>query len=166
MGISNPELNNLINQLLQLYAKKGELQLTTTGKNPTYIAILSQINHTKKTIIENVNNLISSASIYEVDLIDRITTFDKKINKLPEAEKDYLILRRKYEYNEQTSIYLQQKRYEVSLAKAGTESDHKVIDFARLDSEEPISPRKSLAYFIALIFGYYTYYLYIIKRFF
>jgi len=153
MGISNPELNNLINQLLQLYAKKGELQLTTTGKNPTYIAILSQINHTKKTIIENVNNLISSASIYEVDLIDRITTFDKKINKLPEAEKDYLILRRKYEYNEQTSIYLQQKRYEVSLAKAGTESDHKVIDFARLDSEEPISPRKSLANFIALIFG-------------
>ena len=167
MGISNPELNNLINQLLQLYAKKGELQLTTTGKNPTYIAILSQINHTKKTIIENVNNLISSASIYEVDLIDRITTFDKKINKLPEAEKDYLILRRKYEYNEQTSIYLQQKRYEVSLAKAGTESDHKVIDFARLDSEEPISPRKSLAYFIALLFGILTtYYLYIIKRFF
>ena len=153
MGISNPELNNLINQLLQLSAKKGELQLTTTDKNPTYIAILSQINHTKKTIIENVNNLISSASIYEVDLIDRITTFDKKINKLPEAEKDYLILRRKYEYNEQTSIYLQQKRYEVSLAKAGTESDHKVIDFARLDSEEPISPRKSLAYFMALIFG-------------
>ena len=153
MGISNPELNNLINQLLQLYAKKGELQLTTTAKNPNYIAILSQINHTKKTIIENVNNLISSASIYEVDLIDRITTFDKKINKLPKAEKDYLILRRKYEYNEQTSIYLQQKRYEVSLAKAGTESDHKVIDFARLDSEEPISPRKSLAYFIALIFG-------------
>jgi len=153
MGISNPELNNLINQLLQLYAKKGELQLTTTAKNPNYIAILSQINHTKKTIIENVNNLISSASIYEVDLIDRITTFDKKINKLPKAEKDYLILRRKYEYNEQTSIYLQQKRYEVSLAKAGTESDHKVIDFARLDSEEPISPRKNLAYFIALIFG-------------
>ncbi|MBT3611643.1 MAG: polysaccharide biosynthesis tyrosine autokinase [Flavobacteriales bacterium] len=153
MGISNPELNSLINQLLQLYAKKGELQLTTTGKNPTYIAVLSQINHTKKTIIENVNNLISSASIYEVDLIDRITTFDKKINKLPEAEKDYLILRRKYEYNEQTAIYLQQKRYEASLAKAGTESDHKVIDLARLDSEKPISPRKSLAYFIALLFG-------------
>jgi len=153
MGISNPELNNLINQLLQLYAKKGELQLTTTGKNPTYIAVLSQINHTKKIIIENVNNLISSASIYEVDLIDRITIFDKKINKLPEAEKDYLILRRKYEYNEQTAIYLQQKRYEASLAKAGTESDHKVIDFARLDSEKPTSPRKSLTYFIALLFG-------------
>ena len=153
MGISNPELNNLINQLLQLYAKKGELQLTTTEKNPNYIAILSQINHTKKTIIENVNNLISSALIYEVDLINRVTTFNKKINKLPEAEKDYLILRREYEYNEQTAIYLQQKRYEASLARAGTESDHKVIDFARLDSSEPISPRKSLAYFISILIG-------------
>ena len=153
MGISNPELNSLINQLLQLYAKKGELQLTTTDKNPTYIAVLSQINNTKKIIIENVNNLISSASIYEVDLKDRITTFNNKIDKLPEAEKQYLILKRKHEYNEQTAIYLQQKRYEASLAKAGTESDHKVIDPARLDSERPIKPRKSLAYFIALLLG-------------
>ena len=154
MGISNPELNNLINQLLQLYAKKGELKLTTTSKNPTYIAVLSQINNTKKIIIENINNLISSASIYEVDLKDRITTFSNKINKLPEAEKHYLILKRKHEYNEQTAIYLQQKRYEASLAKAGTESDHKVIDPARLDSDIPITPRKSLAYFIAIIFGF------------
>ena len=153
MGISNPELNGLINQLLQLYAKKGELQLTTTNKNPTYLAVLSQINHTKETIIENVRNLIASASIYEKDLKKRINTFTSKINKLPEAEKNYLILKRKHEYNEQTAIYLQQKRYEASLAKAGTESDHKVIDPARLDSERPIKPRKSLAYFMAILLG-------------
>ena len=153
MGISNPELNSLINQLLQLYAKKGELQLTTTNKNPTYIAVLSHINHTKKIIIENVNNLISSASIYEVDLKERLNTFNNKIDRLPEAEKNYLILKRKHEYNEQTAIYLQQKKYEASLAKAGTESDHKVIDPARLDSDIPVSPRKSLTYLIALLFG-------------
>jgi tyrosine-protein kinase Etk/Wzc len=153
MGISNPELNGLINQLLQLYSRKGELQLTTTKKNPTYLAIIAQIKHTKNTIIENVRNLISSATIYETDLKNRINTFNSKISSLPEAEKTYLILKRKYEYNEQTAIYLQQKRYEASLAKAGTESDHRVIDPARLDSEIPISPRKSLAYFIAILFG-------------
>ena len=83
-------------------------------------------------IIENVKNLISSSTIYEKDLKNRITTFNSNINKLPEAEKDYLILKRKHEYNEQTAIYLQQKRYEASLAKAGTESDHKVIDGYKL----------------------------------
>mgnify|MGYP001495355008 CR=1 FL=1 len=155
MGISNPELNSLINQLLQLYAKKGELKLTTTKKNPTYQAVISQIIHTKNTIIENVNNLISSALIYETDLKKRINSFNNKINQLPEAEKKYLILKRKHEYNEQTSIYLQQKRYEASLAKAGTESDHKVIDPARLDSEIPIKPRKSLTYFISILIGFF-----------
>ena len=76
----------------------------------------------------------------------RINTFTSDINKLPEVEKNYLILKRKHEYNEQTAIYLQQKRYEASLAKAGTESDHDVLDTARLDSEAPIKPRKKLAY--------------------
>ena len=106
MGISNPELNNLINQLLQLYHKKGDLELTTTNNHPTYQAILAQIENTKSTIIENVNNLIASALIYEKDLKSRITAFNSKITKLPEAEKRYLILKRKYEYNEQTTIYL------------------------------------------------------------
>ena len=153
MGISNPELNGLIHQLLQLGSKKDELQLTTTEKNPAYKAVLSQIQHTKNTIIENVSNLISSALIYEKDLKVRINSFNNKIYKLPKLEKSYLILKRKHEYNEQTSIYLQQKRYEASLAKAGTESDHKVIDSARLDSDKPIKPKKSLTYFFALFFG-------------
>ena len=154
MGISNPELNSLINQLLVLYSKEGELRLTTTTKNPIYKSIISQIEHTKRTIIENVTNLIASASIYENELKGRINSFNYKINKLPEAEKNYLILKRKHEANEQTVGYLQQKRYEASLAKAGTESDHKVIDPARLDSETPIRPKKKLSYLLAIICGF------------
>ena len=156
MGISNPELNNLINQLLLLYSNKGELEITTTKRNPSYQAVLSQIEHTKQTIIENIKNLISSAAIYETDLKNRINLFNSKINKLPEAEKKYIILKRKYQYNEQTAVYLQQKRYEASLAKAGTESDHKVIDAARLDSQRPIKPRKTLTYFIMLIISFFV----------
>ena len=156
MGISNPELNSLINQLLLLYSNKGELEITTTDKNPSYQAVLAQIEHTKQTIIENIKNLISSAAIYENDLKNRINQFNSKINKLPEAEKKYIILKRKYQYNEQTAIYLQQKRYEASLAKAGTESDHKVIDAARLDSQRPIKPKKTLTYFLMLIIAFFV----------
>ena len=47
MGITNPELNTLINQLLQLTARKSDLELTTTQKNPTYISVISQIKNTK-----------------------------------------------------------------------------------------------------------------------
>ena len=110
MGISNPELNSLINQLLALYSKEGELRLTTTTKNPIYKSVISQIEHTKRTIIENVTNLIASASIYENELKGRINSFNYKINRLPEAEKNYLILKRKHEANEQTVVYSSAKK--------------------------------------------------------
>lgn len=152
MGISNPELNGLIHQLLQLDSQKDELQLTTTEKNPAYKAVLSKIEHTKNTIIENVSNLISSALIYEKDLKTRINSFNNKIHKLPKLEKSYVILKRKHEYNELTLKYLQEKNTEASLAKKATESDHKVRDFAIKD-DKPIKPNKLVTVFFALFFG-------------
>ena len=151
MGISNPELNTLINQLLQLTARKSDLELTTTEKNPTYISIITQIKNTKEILIENLSNLISNTKIYENDLLARQDSYNNSINSLPQYQKEYINLKREYLYNEQTLAYLQNKKYEASLAKAGTESDHKVIDYARLDSEIPVSPKSSVTYFFCLL---------------
>ena len=153
MGISNPELNTLINQLLQLTARKSDLELTTTEKNPTYISIITQIKNTKEILIENLSNLISNTKIYENDLLKRQDNYNNSINSLPQYQKEYINLKREYLYNEQTLAYLQNKKYEASLAKAGTESDHKVIDYARLDSEIPVSPKSSVTYFFCLLLG-------------
>ena len=68
MGITNPELNILIEQLHLLYDKERELKLTTTEKNPAFKSVVNQIEHTKKTIIENVTNLISSAKLTNQEL--------------------------------------------------------------------------------------------------
>ena len=152
MGISNPELNTLINQLLQLTARKSDLELTTTEKNPTYISIITQIKSTKEILIENLSNLISNTKIYENDLLKRQDNYNNSINSLPQYQKEYINLKREYLYNEQTLAYLQNKKYEASLAKAGTESDHKVIDYARLDSEIPVSPKSSVTYFFFIHF--------------
>ena len=114
------------------------------------MSIISQIDHTRKTLIENVTNLISSAKIYEKELENRIGGFNQKINQLPKIEKQYIVLQRKYQLNEETVKYLQSKKYEASLAKAGTESDHKIIDSARLDGNKPVSPNKDLSYFLGI----------------
>ena len=134
-------------------ARQSDLELTTTEKNPTYISLLAQIKSTKEILIENLNNLVATSKIYEEDLLARITDYSSSINRLPKHQKEYINLKREFLYNEQTLVYLQNKKYEASLAKAGTESDHKVIDYARLDSEIPVSPRNSVAYFFCLLFG-------------
>ena len=63
LGINNPELNTLINQLLQLTARQSDLELTTTEKNPTYISLLSQIKSTKEILIENLKVFYSQETV-------------------------------------------------------------------------------------------------------
>ena len=153
MGITNPELNTLINQLLQLTARKSDLELTTTDKHPTYISVITQIENTKDILIENLKILS------QIQRFMKMIYFQDKKNLiiesilLPKHQKEYINLKREFLYNEQTLVYLQNKKYEASLAKAGTESDHKVIDYARLDSEVPVSPKKSVTYFLCLLLG-------------
>ena len=87
------------------------------------------------------------------ELRARIKGFETEIETLPKSERDYVYLQRKFTLSENIYKYLLEKKEEAKIAKAGNVSDHKVIDFARLDSKEPISPKKNLAYFIALFLG-------------
>ena len=66
---------------------------------------------------------------------------------LKQKEDIFNLAKKKQQLNEETAKYLQTKRYEASLAKAGTNSDHKIIDTARLDSDVPVFPNKSYIYF-------------------
>ena len=58
MGITNTELLVLIEKLHFLYDKERVLKLTITEKNPALKSIVNQIDLTKKTIIENLINII------------------------------------------------------------------------------------------------------------
>ena len=156
LGISNPEINLLINQLISLLNKRKELSFVTTPKNQIFISVNQQIQNTKQILIENVGNLIRSSEIYEKELRSQLKNFTKNIDNLPQAEKDFLILTRKQQINEETVKYLQTKRYEASLAKAGTNSDHKIIDSARLDSDIPITPNRNLIYFVSIFLSFFS----------
>ena len=103
-----------------------------------------------------MKNLIKTAEIYEDNLQNRIGGFKQVINNLPKVEKEFIILKRNYELNESTVKYLKEKRYEASLAKAGNDADHKIIDYAALNPATPIAPRKGLTYIMSLLFGLLT----------
>tara|TARA_E500000331_G_scaffold358600_1_gene427241 strand:- start:4931 stop:7339 length:2409 start_codon:yes stop_codon:yes gene_type:complete len=153
IGINDPLLNNLIVKLSELYAQQEEIRLTSQEKNPRLISIDSQISNLKKNLIENIKSIIASNLISRNELKARVKSFETEIESLPKSERDFVYLQRKFTLSENIYKYLLEKKEEAKIAKAGNVADHKVIDFARLDSKEPISPNKKLAYFIALIFG-------------
>ena len=96
IGISNPELNSLISNFISLNSKIKELELSTTKSHPKYQSILSQISFTKKSIIENLKNLISSTKSAERTLQNRVNDFNKEIKNLPDSEKKYVKLNREF----------------------------------------------------------------------
>ena len=154
VGVTNSELNSLINSLLTLNSEKKKLELSTTKSHPKYQSVLSQISHTKKSIIENLKNLISSTNIAKRNLEDRSIVFNSQINELPSKEKEYVKLKRKFIQSENIVNYLILKEQETTIAKEGTEADHKVLDPAGdKDSLIPISPKNNLNFIIALLLG-------------
>ena len=137
----------------ELYAQQEEIRLTSQQKNPRLISIDSQISNLKKNLIENIKSIIASNQISRNELKTRIRSFETEIESLPKSERDFVYLQRKFTLSENIYKYLLEKKEEAKIAKAGNVADHKVIDFAQLDSKQPISPNKKLAYFIALILG-------------
>ena len=156
IGISNPELNSLISNFISLNSKIKELELSTTKSHPKYQSVLSQISFTKKSIIENLKNLISSTKSAERTLQNRVNDFNKEIKNLPDSEKKYVKLNREFMQSERIVNYLILKKQETEIAKEGTEPDHRIIDTAgKNDSDIPVAPRKKVSYLIGLIFGFF-----------
>lgn len=155
MGISNPELNSLISEFITLNSKKKELELSTTESHPKYQSVLSQISYTRQSIIENLKNLISSTKSALRNEQNRVNQFEKDIESLPEAEKEYVKLKRKFMQSERIVDYLILKQHETTIAKEGTAADHKVLDYAYLENNgNPVSPKTKINYLLSLILGF------------
>ena len=153
MKINNPELNNLISTFITLNAEKKELELYTKENHPKYQSIISKINYTRNSIIENLKNVISTTKNALINEEKIINNFNKDIKDLPAAEKEYVQIIREKELIQNLENYLIEKRQSTAIAKEGTEPDHKIIDIARQDSRHPVSPNKILIYLLSSFFG-------------
>jgi len=153
MGINDPLLNNLILELSRLYSEFEITSQNTKSIHPAVKSLKNQITITKGKILENIENIIISSELSLNDIEYRINEFDKLINTLPESERKLVRIQRKYNLNETTYTYLLEKRAEASIAKAGNVADNKIIDKARLSSQDPISPNSRSIYIISIFFG-------------
>ena len=153
MGINDPLLNNLILELSRLYSEFEITSQNTKSIHPAVKSLKNQITITKGKILENIENIIISSELSLNDIENRINEFDKLINTLPESERKLVRIQRKYNLNETTYTYLLEKRAEASIAKAGNVADNKIIDEARLSSQDPISPNSKSIYIISIFFG-------------
>ena len=154
IGIADPLLNELIMELKRLNNEKVALDYTRADKSYELNILNLQIANARKSLIENVNNIIHSSQIALQDVNSRIAGVTRVVNKLPENERDLVRIQRKFNLSDNLYNFLLQRRAEAGIAKASNRPDHKVVDQARIVGGVPIAPNKTLVYMLSAVLAF------------
>ncbi len=153
LGMQDVLLNNLIGQLANLQIEKNTYLIEGSAKNPYVREIEGKINNVQATLEESLQNMQLSNQLSLTQVNTRIAELEREISALPEAERRYVNIKRLYDLNEGIYNLLLQKKIEAGITQASATVDNKVIEPAYLVSTQPIKPRKTRNYIIAIIIG-------------
>lgn len=128
VGIGDPLLTKLIDELYNLYSEQTSLGFSAKEKNPSYNIIELKIQNTKKALVENLKSLLDGSRIALNDNAERLQNAEALLKDLPSKERNLIKIKRKYNLNDNIYNYLLEKRTEASIAKAANTPDNKVIN--------------------------------------
>lgn len=150
IGISDPGLTSLVEQLTKLQIQRERLLAITPEDNPIFVPLNRQIKSIKTAVKENISNIKSSllATRRQLQLFN--SRVESSIKSIPGQERKYVSIKRQQGIKESLYVYLLQKREEVALSYASTLTDARTVEEAYY--EEPHT-RKEYPLTVALIFG-------------
>jgi len=153
VGINDPLLNNLLQDLSIMNQEKVEKAYSSGENNPVLRVIENKIRSTKAALIENIDNLIRSNRIASQENQRRINRLESQVNDLPQSERNLINIERKFALNDNIYNYLLEKRAEAGIALASNLPNKSVVDDPRIIGGSPTEPNKSLVFFLAMLAG-------------
>jgi len=151
IGVNDPLLTQLISELSQLYSLREQYRATSSGKNPYLSEINIKIETLRRSIVENVTNILANAQFVLTEKQKELNKVQAELQLLPQTERQLISIERLFTVNDQIYTYLLEKRAEAAISKASSVPDHKIIDTARVDSR--IRPKSSQNYLTAFVLG-------------
>jgi uncharacterized protein involved in exopolysaccharide biosynthesis len=118
MGIDDPGLNRLIGELSNLYNDRSERLVTAKANNPLIIALDQKIINAKRSLVENIKNIVNTSTIAISDIDGRIAQLSQRISKLPATQRQFVGIDRKFKLNDAMYTYLLQKSSEAQITRA------------------------------------------------
>lgn len=152
MGITDPLLNNMIEELIKLNSEKVSLMKNEQQKSPYLKKIDIRIDNIRNMITENINYIKNTSDISLRDIDSRINQLNNEIRKLPETERELLGIKRKFDLNDEIYTYLLQKRSEAEIARASSLSDAEILEPAEITGSR-VSPKTGVNYVSGIVLG-------------
>ena len=152
LGIDDPVLLSLINQLVELEGKRMTMIKVVKPNNPIILSMDDQIATLRKNIGENIATLQKSLAISLQQLEGRNKKMEGMLKTIPGKERQLVDISRQQAIKNSLYIYLLQKREETALSYSSAVSDSRTIDKGR-GSDSPVSPKKNMIYMIFALIG-------------
>jgi capsular exopolysaccharide synthesis family protein len=150
-GIDNPVLVTQVNDLAALFQQKQRLLLTLKPDHPSIQPVEAEIASIRRSIISNLREGVEERRQNLSNVEQRISALYGNINRIPENESKLKNLQQRYEYNEQTRNYLQEKLAEAQILLATNTASKRSVDRAKVG--EKTAPKTKAIYLIAILAG-------------
>jgi len=153
LGVEDPQLTSLINQLTTLNAERSLYLDNKSFKNPNLPILNAKINKLKETIIENIDYIVNTSNITINDIDARIAKLKQQVENLPTIEKQLQIMQRDFTLNDAIYTFLLTKRSESQIAMASNSPDYEVITYASISVANQVSPNKKIIFLASFFLG-------------
>lgn len=152
LGINDPVLNKLLDNLYQLETEYERLTKTTGVNNPLVQSVSVQIEKIRPSILENIRNQRANLQAGVANLSSSNKTYNSTLHSLPQKERELVNVSREQSVKNNVYSFLLQKREETALAYASNIDNSRIIASAQAGSE-PIIPKKSIIYLVSVVLG-------------
>jgi len=137
-------VNELVAQLIEQQKELNLLESSASMDNQYVVNLNKGIDITVELLNKAINQVIRNYKLEKQKVENELNSILADMDKLPELEKDYLIIDRTYKLNDAIYTFLLQKHSETQISKASNVPDNEVIDNASIVAL--VSPNKSNDY--------------------
>lgn len=154
IGISDPVIHRLVNELALIQKDKSKLGLNFEANQPAIGLTDTLTEEAREALKESVRDGIEVLKLSIRDHDQKIKLVEEDLKNLPAIEIEYIKVQRGFDINNTVYTYLLEKRAETGIARASIVSDNRKIDEASQNRAVLIKPKSRKNYIIALILGF------------
>ena len=151
LGLSDPILMGLLNQLYQAEFEADKLRKLSGEKNPQLEVLDESLQKLRPSILASIRNLRINLQSTKDKLGTEESLLTGQLKNIPEKERSLLEISRQQQIKNSIYTYLLQKREESILSAAAQVPNYRVINAPDLSGQ--VAPKPILIYTLALAFA-------------